>query len=220
MIKCCIFDLDGTLLNTVSSITYYVNKTISNLNIPPISEDECKIFIGNGARKLIERTLNSRGINDSEILLDVLGRYNKDYDSDPYYLTEPYPGIPELVDKLKSEGILIGVLSNKPENTVIPIVDHFFGDSFKFVRGGRDQESLKPSPRSTLEMLDEMGCLPSEMAFIGDTSVDMITAKNSGAALAIGVSWGFRSREELSESGSDRIADTADDILKFIKDSK
>ncbi len=217
MIKCCIFDLDGTLLDTVTTIAYYVNKTVTAEGIAPITEDECRIFVGNGARKLIERTLNSRGVTDADALERILKKYNDDYDSDPYYLTEPYPGIPELIDSLREMGYTVAVLSNKPESTVKQIVSHYFGDRFAIVRGGRDTASLKPLPKSTLEMLSEMGESSSELAFIGDTSVDILTAKNAGAALAIGVSWGFRGREELEESGADVIADRAEDILRFVR---
>ena len=217
MIRCVIFDLDGTLLNTVTSITYYVNKTLAAEGIAPISEEDTKVFIGNGAKKLIERALRSRGIEDPQTVARVIESYNGSYNSDPYYLTYPYSGITELVAILKAEGYSIGVLSNKPETTLLPIVKYFFGDVFDSVRGGRDSESLKPDPGSTLDMLREMGASPSELAFIGDTSVDILTAKNAGAALSVGVSWGFRGTEELRLSGADKIADTAEDVLSFIK---
>ena len=216
MIKCVIFDLDGTLLNTVTSITYYINKALEEEGIEPITEADTKIFIGNGAKKLIERTLAYRGITDAPTVERITKKYSDSYNGDPYYLTRPYDGIPELIDSLKSRGYSIGVLSNKPEETLVPIVEHFFGDVFNTVRGGRDSESLKPNPKSTLDMLSEMGYSPSELAFIGDTSVDILTAKNSCAALSIGVSWGFRDIAELTGSGADKIADTADEVLKFI----
>lgn len=220
MIKCVIFDLDGTLLNTVVSITYHINKIFSEEGFSPITEEQTKIFIGNGAKKLIERALKSNGIEDAPTVGRIIQKYSDSYNADPYYLTAPYEGITELIATLKSEGYLMGVLSNKPEQTLIPIVKYFFGDVFDLVRGGRDSGSLKPNPKSTLDMLDEMGALPSEMAFVGDTSVDILTAKNSRAALSIGVEWGFRGLEELLESGADKIAYTADEVLKFIKETK
>ena len=220
MIKCVIFDLDGTLLDTIASITFYINRIFKDEGIDPITEEDTKIFIGNGARKLIKRALASRGIDDSLVFERILERYNREYTQDPYYLTEPYVGILELIRDLKSDGYSLAVLSNKPEETLLPVVSHFFGDIFDTVRGGRDSASLKPSPASTLAILSELGFSPSEMAFVGDSAVDIITAKNAEAALSIGVSWGFRGRGEPEEAGADRIADTADEIFDFIKGVK
>ena len=213
MIKYCIFDLDGTLLNTIRSITYYVNKTLASFGIDPITEDECKIFVGDGARKLIERSLLSKGIISEEINERVLLKYNADYDADPYYLTEPYPGIPELLASLRQRGLVLGVLSNKPDPTAVSVVRRFFGDTFAFIAGGKDGVPLKPDPTSVNAMLSEMGGTPSALAFIGDTAVDIKTAKNAGAHLSVGVSWGFRDKSELERAGADVIVDSALDIL-------
>ena len=217
MIKYCIFDLDGTLLNTITSITYYLNRTLEAHGISEITEEECKIFIGDGARKLVYRALESKGIRDSYICDRVLRDYNNAYHSDPFYLTSVYPGIPELIDRLKESGITIGVLSNKPENTARAVVEHFFGDNFSFVRGGREGIPLKPSPVSTFQMLDEMGGMPSELAFIGDTGVDIDTGKAVGAQLTVGVLWGFRTTAELRSHGADVIADSIEDIFLAVR---
>ena len=217
MIKYCIFDLDGTLLNTIRSITYYLNNTLAEEGLEPITEDECKIFIGDGARKLVTRAVNSKGIESDEIIERVLKKYNAVYDSDPYSLTEPYPGIPELIDALISKGIRIGVLSNKPNSTTVSVVRQFFGDKFNYVAGGRDGIALKPSPESTLAMLCEMGGTPSELAFIGDTAVDITTGKNAGARLTVGVLWGFRTKEELMGAGAGVIVSHADEVLRAVE---
>lgn len=216
MIKYCIFDLDGTLLNTIRSITYYMNNTLRAEGIAPITEEECKIFIGDGARKLVERALRSKGIDSPEVCERVLASYNAAYDRDPYYLTEPYPGIMELIDELNARGLVLGVLSNKPDSTAVSVVKRFFGESFVCIAGGREGVALKPSPDSTLDMLRDMGGTPETLAFIGDTAVDITTGKNAGAALTVGVLWGFRKREELERAGAGVIAECARDVLEAV----
>ena len=217
MIKYCIFDLDGTLLNTIRSITYYLNNTLAEEGIAPITEEECKIFIGDGAKKLVCRALLSKGITSEELNERVLAKYNAAYDNDPYYLTEPYPGITELIDELRTRGYVLGVLSNKPDSTAVSVVKRFFGESFELIAGGREGVALKPAPDSTLNMLRDMGGTPETLAFIGDTAVDITTGKNAGAALTVGVLWGFRTREELEGAGADVIAESARDVLEAVK---
>ena len=216
MIKCCIFDLDGTLLNTIPSITHYINKTFREEGFSEICESDTVRFIGNGASKLIERSLKRVGSYSEETHKRVLKRYNSLYDTDPYYLTEPYGGIFELLSELRNHGIKLAVLSNKPDSTTKLCVSHFFGDSFDFVMGGRDDLPLKPSPDSTFEMLRALFALPSETVFIGDSDVDIITGKNAGVALTLGAVWGFRGREELSLVGADILADNPSDAKRAL----
>ena len=208
MIKCCVFDLDGTLLYTIPSITYYINASFDKEGLPHITEEDCRRFIGNGASKLVERALVSVGAYSEEMHKRVLSDYNAAYDRDPYYLTEPYSGIRGLVDALAARGIVLAVLSNKPDSTARLVTEHFFGDSFASVRGGRSGVPLKPMPHSLLELLHELSVLPSETAFIGNSDVDILTGKNACTALTVGAAWGFRDREELVRAGADAVADT------------
>lgn len=216
MIKYCIFDLDGTLLNTLDSIRYYLNRTLGEYGFDGITREECRRFIGDGAKKLVSRALESRGVTDAELCERVLKSYNKAYDSSPYYLTEPYRGIPELISALSSRGITLAVLSNKPDSTARSVVSEFFGDAFSLVRGALDGVKLKPEPDACLEMIKNMGAAPSEVAFIGDTGVDIETGKRATVGFTVGVSWGFREREELIIAGADRVADTPIEILEII----
>lgn len=213
MIKCCIFDLDGTLLYTIPSITYHINNVFKEEGFFPITEDDCRRFIGNGASKLIERSLRRVGAYSEEVHKRVLAAYNRAYDSDPYYLTEPYEGTALVIDKLRSRGVKLAVLSNKPDSTARLAVEHFFPDSFGVVMGGRDGLPLKPAPDSTHALLAELGISPSDTAFIGDSDVDILTGKNAGVAVTVGAAWGFRGREELERAGADVIADSAMDAL-------
>ncbi len=216
MIKCCIFDLDGTILNTITTITYYVNKTLQNNGISAVSEDECKYFAGNGARLLIKRALESKGITDSERNEKILKEYNETYDNEPLYLTEPFEGIKALIDSLKLRGIKLAVLSNKPDSTVKSIVKHFFDDKFDIVYGGREGVPLKPDAQVPLEIANTLGVSISETAWIGDTSTDVETGKNLGARLNIGVLWGFRPESELISAGADIAVSSTDEILDAI----
>ncbi len=216
MIKCCIFDLDGTILDTITTITYYVNKTLQNHGIGTVTEDECRYFAGNGARALITRALNSKGITDEERIERILLEYTAAYDEAPLHLTAAFDGIIELVGKLKERGLRLAVLSNKPDFAVKSVVAHFFGDSFDSVLGGRDGVPLKPDPTVPLQIAETLGISPCEVAWIGDTSTDMETGKNLGAGLNIGVLWGFRPRAELVGAGADVTVSSADALLAEI----
>ena len=211
MIKCCIFDLDGTLLNTIPSITYYINKTFREAGFSEITEEDTKRFIGNGASKLIERALRHVGAYSESVHKDILRKYNAVYDSDPYYLTEPYSGIGELVFDLHRRGVKLAVLSNKPDSTTRLCVSHFFEGKFDAVLGGTDGMPLKPAPDSTEAVLRILQCAASETAFIGDSDVDIITGRNAGVALTVGAAWGFRGEEELRLAGADKVFDTPSD---------
>lgn len=215
MIKACIFDLDGTLLNTVAGITYFINRTLSHYGIPAITEEETKRFIGNGARKLIERTLASMGIADPDLNERVLREYNDAYDRDNTYLTLPYDGIPETLSVLKARGIRLGVLSNKPDRTAKATVSHFFPNIFDCVLGGRDGIPLKPDPAGAREIFCHLGVMPEEVLYFGDTATDMMTGHSAGACRTVGVLWGFRDRKELEEAKADLLIAHPSELLSL-----
>lgn len=216
MIKCVIFDLDGTLLSTLETITYHLNKALFSHSLGSVTLDDTRRFIGNGARKLVLRALAKNGVDDEDTLLRVLETYNRSYDSDPLPLTYPYDGVVRLVDSLYERGVILGVVTNKPEPTAIKLVESFFPKRFTFIRGGKSGVTLKPDPTEALALLYGVGLDESECAFVGDTDVDILTGKNMGAALSIGVSWGFRSREELALAGADLVLGNAEDVLRVI----
>lgn len=216
MIKYVLFDLDGTLLATLDTITYHLNTALASRGLTRITVDECAEFIGNGARKLVTRAVGKSSLADESIIAEVLAEYNHAYDSDPLPHTYPYEGIEKLVDDLLSRGMTLGIVTNKPEPTAKKLASHFFKDKFSFVRGGCEGAVLKPDPTESIEMLKLVGGSPSECAFVGDTSVDVYTGKNMGARLSIGVSWGFRARQTLVDAGADVIADHPSDVLRAI----
>ena len=214
MIKCCVFDLDGTILDTISTITYYVNKALQKFGYGEISEDSCKYFVGNGARNLIKRTLSHLGVTDAQITERVFLYYDGEYKSSPYYLTDRFSGMAELLSELRARGIKLAVVSNKQDAITREAVSYFYPDTFDAAVGGRDGVPLKPAPDAPLALISELGFLPSEVAFIGDTSVDVETGINMKAGLVIGVTWGLREADELVRA--DVIAGSPAEILSAI----
>ena len=215
-IKCAVFDLDGTLLKTAKTIQYYLNLTLSKYGLPTVSEADTKRMVGNGARILITRAMGDRA-NDTELYDKVFRDYNEAYDADPYYLTEPYDGVPEMLTALREQGITLAVLSNKPDTAVKLAVEHFFPGFFASVLGARDGVPLKPDPTALFNMLEALGISPDETAYIGDSEPDVLIAKAASVGLPIAVSWGFRSMEQLKNAGATTILDKATDILTFVK---
>ena len=216
MSKCVIFDLDGTILDTISAITYYVNKTFADEGIEPILEEDCKYFAGNGARVLIERSLASRGITDEGEITRILAIYKNHYDDAPLYLTKPFDGIVDMLAELRRHGYKLAVVSNKPDTAAAPIVRHFFGDAFDRVSGALDGIPVKPDPTISLRVLADLGIAREDSIFVGDTYVDMETGKNLGSSKVIGVLWGFRKRDELEGAGADAVVTTAGELLDEI----
>lgn len=216
-IKCAVFDLDGTLLNTIDTINYYLNRTLERYGAPTVTKEECTAFVGEGARKLIWRALDKSSSYSDELFMKVFNDYTRAYDSGPYYLTKPYEGIIEMLSDLKKQGILLAVLSNKPDFATKCAIDHFFPNVFDKVAGAKDGIALKPDPTALLEILSELGVTACETAYIGDSEVDVKTAENAHTSLGISVTWGFRSRDELTKSGAGIFADSSEEVLKLIK---
>ena len=216
MIKCVVFDLDGTLLDTISTITYYVNRTLQSFGFEPITEDECKYFAGDGPENLIRRSLHSKGCDDEALLLTVLSRYKANYAEAPLYLTEPFSGIVDMLKSLSSRGVKVAVVSNKQDEAVADVVSHFFGELVHLSRGSRAGVPLKPAPDALFDVMHELDVKASEVAYVGDTNVDMQTGRAFGAALTVGVLWGFRERRELVENGADVIVSSVRELLSEV----
>ena len=211
-IKCAVFDLDGTLLNTAKTIQYYLNLTLSKYGLPTVSEADTKRMVGNGARILITRAMGDRA-NDTELYDKVYRDYNEAYDADPYYLTEPYEGIPEMLSALREQGITLAVLSNKPDTAVKLAAEHFFPGVFTSVLGAREGIPLKPDPTALFNMLESLNISPSETTYIGDSEPDVLIAKAASVGLPIAVTWGFRTVEQLKNVGAENFADHPRDIV-------
>ena len=216
MIKCFIFDLDGTLVNTLESIRYYLNKMLRANSLSEISLEQCRSFVGDGARNLVKRALSANGVEDEGRVEKLTEEYVRGYNADPYYLTELYLGVEDILKALSSRGYKLAVLSNKPDSSVKPIIDKFLPGVFDAVRGAMAGEALKPSPDTTNALLSELGVDPSECAFVGDTDVDILTAKAAQLSLSVGVSWGFRDESHLFAAGADVVVGSATEFLREV----
>lgn len=211
----CIFDLDGTLANTLDSIAYFGNGTLAAFGLPPIPAEEYKLLVGNGADKLMERMLRRVGAAFSdEKLKKFRAEYDRRYESEPMKLVTPYPGLMELLNSLKAQGFLLGVLSNKPDNMTRYIVGELYGGLLDEVRGQREGVPKKPDPTAVLDIAKGFGLAPREILYVGDSGVDMETGKNAGMD-PCGVLWGFRDREELLSHGAKYLAANAAELEKI-----
>lgn len=219
MYQCCIFDLDGTLANTLPSIAHFGNSALQNFGFPPIAADRYRYLVGMGAKKLVQNMLAEHNCHDETISQKVYEYYNTIYDNDFLYLTAPYPGIPELLAELKRRGLHLGVLSNKPQSTAQKVAEALFGDTcFDLCYGNREGFPLKPNPEVLLNMLSDLNIPKSDCLYIGDTAVDMQTAYNAGTA-SVGVLWGFRDKPELENNHASHIIQSPDEILGIIDQS-
>ncbi|MDP4118628.1 MAG: HAD family hydrolase [Bacillota bacterium] len=204
MIKACIFDMDGTTVNSLNSIAYFANNALAQFGFPPIEKEKYKYLVGNGASVLVKRMIDIVG-GTQEDYINVLNFYNSTYDNDFMYLTEPYEGIPEMLKMLKGFGIKTAIVSNKPHSTAKKISDKLFGDKLiDICRGAKEGVPLKPDPTVVVEVMKAFHITSDECLYIGDTAVDMMTGKNAGI-YSIGVLWGFRGADELREGGANEI---------------
>ena len=210
-----IFDLDGTLLNTIDTIAHYCNGALKKYGFNEISTDRYKKIVGNGAKLLVERALTETGDWNEADFEAVFKEYNDSYDADTLYLTEPYKGILDMLSALKAKGYQIAVLSNKPDFATNDVVATIFGkDTFHLVRGAVEGVPLKPAPEAVYDIMNILGATKDKTIFVGDTKVDIETGKNADL-FSIGVLWGFRDEAELKGAGADVIIDDPADIVKI-----
>lgn len=213
----CIFDLDGTLTNTLESLTYSVNLTLKEMELPSITTDQCKRFVGDGARKLIERTLEACGDRSLSRLDEGMEIYGRIFHDNCTYHVTPYDGVMEMLADLKSMGMRLAVLSNKPHGQAVDVVRQIFGDGvFDFVQGQSEELPRKPDPAGVLYLLDKMGIKKEECVYVGDSEVDVATAKAAGVT-GLAATWGFRSRQVLEEAGAGVLIDHPGELVDFLR---
>lgn len=208
-----IFDLDGTLLNTLGDLRGAANYALSVRNLPPRSLDEIRRFVGNGVRMLMRRCL-PEGSSEQEIDA-ALADFKRYYAEHLYDTTVPYDGIPELLNDLCKRGIKIGVLSNKLDSATQQLIHHFFNGKVDVVFGEHTGIPRKPDPTSCRMVMEQLGVKLEDVLYVGDSGVDMNTARNAGLT-AVGVTWGFRSREDLIQNGANMLADWPGQILTML----
>ncbi len=214
MIKLAIFDLDGTLCDTIEDLATSVNVALDILGYPTHTTEAYKYMVGNGMKNLVFRALpeDKRDQNTVERAKELMLDHYKDHFADKTYA---YSGIPELLLKLKQKGVHIAVCTNKAHNMALKVVEKLFGNAFEMVIGKSDDRPLKPDPYSVNEIMEHFGVTNAQTVFIGDSGVDIKTALNSKTT-PIGVLWGFRDEKELKENGAELIAAAPSDIFKII----
>lgn len=215
--KAIIFDLDGTLIDSLDDIASSVNRVLSACGFPAHAPLAYREFIGEGVGQLIRRALPPSACADELLVARCLQQYAADYRTSWNIATRLYPGIPAALDDLSKAGLKLAILSNKPDEFTQACASLFLADwSFDVVMGASTRFPNKPDPASALEIARLLGLVPSEMLYLGDMPVDMHTARNSGM-LAIGAAWGFRTRQQLLDSGANIVIDHPSELAAIAR---
>ncbi|MGE4547961.1 MAG: HAD family hydrolase [Intestinibacillus sp.] len=212
-VKTVIFDLDGTLLDTLGDLADATNAALRRHGYPTRTDGEIRAFVGNGIRNLMQRALPSGA--DDDAISACLADFRAHYDAHMMCRTAPYPGIPELLAALRKRGIRMGVLSNKYDPASRALAAHYFPGLIDQTFGERPGVPRKPDPASTRELLQTLGAAQETTLYVGDSGVDMETAQNAGL-YAVGVTWGFRGRSVLAEAGADALIDHPLELLALL----
>lgn len=216
MKECCIFDLDGTLTNTVNTLAYFVNSTFAKYGLCEIEAERFKYLAGDGARNLIRRSLAICVDEWTQEFEDtLLYEYNTAYDNDFLRSCVVYDGVREMLSALKAKNIKLAVLTNKPQVTAVKVVEAFFEKGFfDVILGQQAGLPLKPNPEGVFRIISELGVKPENCVYVGDTATDMKTGKNA-KLFTVGLLWGFREREELEANKADVIIEKPNELLRF-----
>lgn len=208
-----VFDLDGTLLDTIDDLSDSVNFALSERGFAPHTVSEIKSFVGNGVAKLIDRSV-PEGTSEQE-KANTLESFKRHYAGNCENKTKPYDGVVKLLNDLRNDGYKIAVVSNKIDSAVSVLCKKYFGERVDFCIGDRAGLARKPAPDAVFEALKKLSAVPETSIYIGDSDVDIRTAENAGMD-CISVSWGFRSKEFLIKSGASVIADKPADIFLLL----
>ncbi|MDR1487986.1 MAG: HAD family hydrolase [Deltaproteobacteria bacterium] len=213
--KAAIFDLDGTILDTIGDLCDSINEVLTQEGLPTHSLDAVKTMVGSGAAKLVERALPQQK-RTAEFMARVLSIYRIEYSKRQLVKTKPFPGIPELLSEMADKGWRLAVLSNKEHNNAKTVVEHFFPNRFNYILGVSPQRPPKPDLTGAKEALKSLGIAPESVFYFGDTDVDIKTAINCGCR-PIGVAWGFKAAQELSKAGALHILQQPKDFFPYLE---
>ena len=217
MFQTAIFDLDGTLLNTLGDLTDASNHICAKNGWPTFTEEEIRHMVGNGNPKLVERFI-PEGARTLETQSSALAEFMAYYDAHKMDRTAPYPGVTEAVAALRRAGMQVAVFSNKADAFCPALVRHHFGDVFDIVRGKRDGVPAKPDPTGVWALMEELGAEKGSTVYVGDSDVDVLTGHNAGLAVC-GVTWGFRGRAELAQAGAEYLAENGGELAALLLQS-
>jgi phosphoglycolate phosphatase len=213
-LRAVLFDLDGTLVDSLGDIATAMNHALAHHGLPTHPQQDYRRFVGEGVLQLVRRAAPA---GREDLHPQVLATYHAYYDDHLFDRTLPYPGVPEVLAALAGDGVRLGVLSNKSDDFVKRLVARLLpGVSFAAVYGERAGVPRKPDPTAALALAEELGVPPGECAFVGDTPIDMDTARAAGM-YSVGVTWGFRSEVELRSHGARAVAGTADALLAALR---
>ena len=213
--KIIIFDLDGTLLNTLDDLTDSTNYVLEHFGYPQRTKDEIRNFVGNGVSKLIERAIPNGNKNES--FEDCINMFKNIYPQNMYNKTAPYDGIVEMLKTLKSKNYIIAVVSNKFDLAVKELCDKFFPDLIDYCAGENEAGGIrkKPAPDTVVKVLKNFGLAKEDAVYAGDSEVDIQTAHNAEMP-CISVTWGFKDRKFLTDNGAKIIISEPDEIYKYL----
>lgn len=216
MKKAVIFDLDGTLSDSIASMKYCGDRALAPFGYGPFPESDYKYFVGDGAANLVKRALKAGGDEDLIHFEEAFALYKKFFADDCMYQVKPYSGIPELLAALKEKGLKIAVLSNKPHDQTIDVIETLFGKGyFDIIQGQKDELPIKPDPAGVFAILKQLNLTAEDILYLGDTATDMKTGKSAGA-FTVGALWGFRNRKELEEGHADAIIAHPLELLRYV----
>ena len=212
-----IFDLDGTIADTLPSIAEAVNMCARYFGYPEKSDDEVRLAVGNGVGVLLQKTMPEREMADADKCAKIKEYFAKCYEITQAKVDTAYSGMAELMRELYAKGYILAVLSNKPDKLVKVIVKNIFPDGIISVGMGQTDLPKKPDPTVPLMIAEQFGVSPNETYFIGDSEVDVLTGKNA-EMVTLAVSWGFRDRAVLEAASPDAIFDTREELLEYFRE--
>ncbi len=214
--KAVLFDLDGTLLDTIDDLAGCTNAALARRGLPQHGVAQYKYFVGDGLENLILRVLPEGLRGDGTLVRELMAMQKEEYGGRWSQRTVPYAGIPELVDDLERRGVRLAVLSNKPEQFTKLMVEHYFPRApFAAVAGAKPDVPHKPDPAGAIQIARDLGVPPAEFLYLGDTNTDMKTAVSAGM-FAVGALWGFRTADELLANGAKVLVKTPQEVLKLL----
>ncbi len=214
-INAVVFDLDGTLLDTLPDIADAMNRALTTLGYQSVSTEQYRYRVGWGARVLVEKTLPAEEQSES-LIQRCIDEFQREYRAQPATRTVAYDGVLRLLQELSQRGVELSIVSNKPDELTQLVVKELLSDyRFAFVKGDHPDYVKKPDPQTTLLAIEAMGASAARTAFVGDSDVDMATAQAAGA-LAVGVAWGFRSPTELQQAGAQLVIEQPLELLRLL----
>lgn len=208
-----LFDLDGTLLDTLGDLTAAMNRTLTRHGLPERTRQQMRTALGNGARRLMELSVPAG--TDGALFETLLAEYNADYAAHCRMETAPYPGIDALLQQLHAQGRKLAIVSNKPDEAVRALRTEFFADTVPIAVGEKTGIRRKPAPDTLLTAMAQLGAERTSTVYVGDSEIDVATARAAGLP-CISVLWGFRDRDLLEQAGAQQFAADADELARLL----